>query len=378
MPAFQSYRVIHRMHLGGLDQVLEVGSILQFNGSSLRTEDGEEIKISQPSAITGAIKVGWLVPVDSSENTFAPKSAGIQVHSAKSQGEKREAVNLMTVHDEEQNIGNRKDVRNTSDRNTEKRASTQDTGEGVVVSRLKTPAKAPPIEMGSQDRAVMQSLENKTLAVEKIRLNKPTGDVSEAIAGDEIEDLLPDAEVMRPPKRAYANEGVSTSSGGSRVGGQEDGVVIGKVGSRPEIPQTRAIQAYQEEEEEDSLLPEDPTFREKALRRWAQTGKTWNGQPVSLRELSVMALTVLESLDSARKTVTPTRAPAKIQVSEASETLGGNLDWDLNQHWKTRKASLQKFAGDPDSLRKIYSLENSGGVKKAIEEILEGLQEPLS
>ncbi len=370
--AFQSYRVVHKIHLGGLDQVLEVDSVVQFNGTTLKTEDGMEIKLSQPSAIAGAIKVGWLVPVSSSETTFTPKSAGIQVHSARSSGEKRQAVNVMTVHDEEQNMGNRKEVRQNS--SVTKQASSNPE-EGVVVSRIKSPAKAPPVEMGSGDRAALQSLETKTLAVEKVRLNKPTGDVAEAMAGDEIEDILPEAATARPPKRVYANEGVSTSSGGSSVGGQEEGVVIGKVGTRPQaVPPQRAPVQILEDEEEESLLPEDFAFRVKALRRWAQTGKTWNGQPVSLRDLSLMANTVLDALEAAHSV-------PKIPAPKAQEVVGVSTEdfaWDVTSHWKTRKASLQKYASNPEALRRIYSLDNSGGVKKAIEEMMEDLGESLT
>lgn len=375
---FQSYRVVHRIHLGGLDKVLDVGSIVQFNGSTLKTEDGTEIKLTEASAIAGAIKIGWLVKASSEENSFVPKSAGIQVHSAKSSGEKRQTVNIMTVHDEEQNMGNRKEVRQNSSGFDKSASVSRNSEEGVVVSRVKNPAKAPPVEMGTGHQAVLQSLETKPLSVERLRLNKPTGDVAEAISGDEIEDLLPDAATARPPMRVYANDGVRTSSGGSSVGGQEDGVVIGKVGGTQKATPSR--HAVQEDEEEETLLPEDPIFREKALRRWAQTGKTWNGQPVSLRDLSLLALTVLSTLDSVRSAqkaeVATSNKPAPAQQAPAS--FAGEFAWDLTAHWKTRKAGLLQYSSDPETLRSIYALESSGGVKKAIEAMLQDLGESLS
>jgi hypothetical protein len=369
-----------------LDRVLDVGSIVQFNGSTLKTEDGTEIKLSEASAIAGAIKIGWLVQASSVENTFTPKSAGIQVHSAKSSGEKRQTVNVMTVHDEEQNMGNRKEVRQNS--SGERKASTsRNSEEGVVVSRLKTPAKAPPVEMGTNHQAVLRQLETEPLAVERLRLAKPSGDVAEALAGDEIEDILPEAATARPPKRAYANDGVVTSSGGSSVGGQEDGVVIGKVGVRPNAAPKFALEV-QEDDEEETLLPEDPTFREKALRRWAQTGKTWNGQPVSLRDLSLLALTVLEALEATRSEKAASPSSTRLATKSSPHTPDAELvaklptqdgvDWDLTAHWKTRKASLQQYKSDSGALAKIYAIENSGGVKKTIEAMLQDLGESLS
>lgn len=385
---FQSYRVVHKMHLGGLDRVLEVGSIVQFNGSTLKAEDGVEIKLSEPSAIAGAIKIGWLVPVASKETTFIPKSAGIQVHSAKSTGEKRLEVNVMTVHDEEQNMGNRKEVRQYSSGERQSRTASN-TEDGIVVSRIKTPAKAPPVEMGSNDQAALRNSENRTLSVERVRVRKPSGDVEEPLTGEEIEDILPEAATARPPKRAYENDGVTTSSGGAGgVGGPEDGVVISRVGVRNQASKQQFV-APEDEEDEETLLPEDPAFREKALRRWAQTGKTWNGQPVSLRDLSLLALTVLEALETARS-VPKEKASTSSQnrASKASPfTTDEDLvlltpsqrvvDWDLNAHWKTRKASLQQYEGDSEALTKIYTIESSGGVKKAIEALLQDLGAPL-
>lgn len=373
---FQSYRVVHRMHLGGLDRVLEVGCVVQFNGSTLKAEDGVEIKLSEPSAIAGAIKIGWLVPSASKETTFTPKSAGVQVHSARSMGEKRMEVNVMTVHDEEQNVGNRKAVRQNSA--SENSARTSSGGEGVVVSRIKTPAKAPPVEMGSEDQAALRNLERQTLSVEKVRSQKTSAGVGEAASGDELEDILPEASSARPPKRVYANDGVVASSGGaSSIGGPEDGVVISRVGVRPQAS-PRFVQQEQEDDEE-TLLPEDLTFREKALRRWAQTGKTWNGQPVSLRDLSLLALSVLDSLESLRaQSSGKTSPPAAVSdQKKVSAAVVGEIEWDLNSHWKTRKASLQQYSGDYDALSKIYALESSGGVKKAIEAMLQDMGVPL-
>lgn len=368
---FQSYRVVHKIHLGGVDQVLEVNSVVQFNGTTLKTEDGTEIKLSQPSAISGAIKVGWLVPVSSKETSFTPKAAGVQVHSAKATGEKRSQVNLMTVHDEEQNIGTRQEIRRTSSPEHQKQSSESD---GVVVSRLKTSAKAPPIEIGTEDRAVLAKLENQGLPVEKVRVAKPTGDVSEALAGDELEDILPNAvSSRRPAPTVFRDEGVKTGSGASPVGGQEDGVVIGKVGaSRPNFS------APAPQEEEESLLPEDPGFREKALRRWAQTGKTWNGQPVSLLDLSLMALSVLGSLDALR--AAPSDIPQvspQAPLNTPAPTAPGALNWDLTVHWKTRQVALTQYKDNPDALREIYAIENSGGVKKMIESLMGGLGQEL-
>ena len=131
----------------------------------------------------------------------------------------------------------------------------------------------------------------------------------------------------------------------------------------------------QEEEEEESLLPEDPGFREKALRRWAQTGKTWNGQPVSHLDLSLMALSVLDSLENLRNSkVASAPAPTVASVAPPAPVkaaASGEFQWDMTPHWKTRQVSVIKYKDDPETLKVIYAIENSGGVKKMIESILE-------
>lgn len=378
--AFQSYRVVHKIHLGGIEQVLDVENIVQFNGLSLKTEDGTEIKLAQPSAISGAIKVGWLVPISSEERTFTPKSAGVQVHSAKAVGEKRVATQLMTVLGEEQNLGARQEIRRTNN-NPQKQSSE---GEGIVVSRMKTSAKSAPIEIGTEDREVLAKIDKQGLPIEKVRSAKPTGDVFEALAGDELEDILPEAVSTRLPDPAsFRNEGVKTNSGASQVGGQEEGVVIGKVGApRPNL-RVAAAPAVKDTSPDDGEvnLPEDNVFREKALRRWAQSGKTWNGQPVSLADLSLMVLSVLNTLDKIRSAPSDTpQAPSDTSQAPPVPVTQGiplKVEWDLNPHWKTRQANLSPFKENPQALREIYAVENSGGVKNMIEALIKDLGQTL-
>ena len=50
------------------------------------------------------------------------------------------------------------------------------------------------------------------------------------------------------------------------------------------------------------------------------------------------------------------------------------VDWDLSTHWKQREAkALNEFGDNPTVLRAILDLENSNGVKKAIQSRLEAL-----
>lgn len=65
------------------------------------------------------------------------------------------------------------------------------------------------------------------------------------------------------------------------------------------------------------------------------------------------------------------KAPVEQEPAPATQ----KVDWDLSLHWKTReKKALDQYGDDAAALRHILAMENSVGVKKAIEERLSGLE----
>ena len=337
---FKSYRVVHRIHLGGIDQVLEVDDIGWFDGSTLKTSGEKEIKLTQPSAIVGAIKVGWLVPSGDEKSGYTPKSAGVQVHSAKSTGETRAKVKVMTVQEEDRNVGTRREVRGQKDSS----GSSQNASEGVVIARLKTSAKSGPIEIGKDDRTVISKIENSSLAVEKVKTASSfSGDVEEALTGDDLEDILPNAVSSSKPKPGVYAEEV---------------------------------------EVEEISSPDSSSGSEGHLRRMVKVGKTPTGQTFP-KDAAKMVLSVLGELDLVRERETLLReelaelreklASSSTPVKPTPKTAKPKKEefvWDMTQHWKTRHAAVQQYRNNPTILRKIYEIENSGGVKKLIESIL--------
>jgi hypothetical protein len=193
------------------------------------------------------------------------------------------------------------------------------------VGKLKSSAKSPPIEIGKDDRRVVQELDNNKRVA--------TGDVQEAISGEELEDLLPEAASSKKPKAGVYKEKAYTSSGASSVGGAEEGVVVARVGAQ----------------KTSGGVPEDFADRRALLLRWA------SGEAPELAADAVANLV---------KSVVgpPPFTPTLTQGSGA-----GEFSWDLTRHWKSRQAAVMKHhMDDPDALRTIATVDSSRGVLKVV------------
>jgi hypothetical protein len=369
------YRATQRIHLpppeeGSIDQ----GDIIEWDGKILTLASGEERKLMHPAGLTAAIRVKWLVPEEDTESTYVPQPGGVEVHAAQSTGDQRARVNVMTVQNEERNLGTTASVRQAGDVNRGAAPTgalvERDSDDGRVVGRFKNSAKADPIEIGKNDLQTRSKLDNAT-KVEVERLGVPvrsaTGDVQETRVGEDLSELLPDAVSSGRPAATFNNDGVQVTSGGSPVGGQEEGVVIGKIGSAPA--------------EKAQPLDKNAQALEGALRKWATTGETWDGKPVHLGELAVMAKSVLRDLDATRRKLAAAQSapvdlpePPEEEEPEPLPPVEGGIEWDTTLHWKKREMiALNDYGQDPDALRQILELEPSAGVKKAISARLDEL-----
>jgi len=363
MSESHTYRAITRIHLPPPEEGhLNAKDIITFDGKIARREDGSEIKLPYPTALNGAIKAGWLVPIDSTVTEYVPKSAGVEVHQAQSTTEKRERVNLMTVQSEERDMGDRITLRAEADHNSAQKVSrgaptgvvVSDDSGGVVVGKLGSP-KGAPIEIGKGDQAARSKLDNSG-PVQVVRVARATGDVQEARVGETLADLLPDAASSNTPEPGiFVNDGVEVGSAGSSIGGQDDGRVVGKVGEAP-----RKV---------SQDLDRNGPALEGALRKWVDTDETWDGKPASLGEVKIMAKSALRSLAAARSELRALKEAAPAE--KAPETKGAAsspaFSWDLKTHWRTRqKVALNDHGDDPKMLTAIMAAENSDAVKKAV------------
>jgi hypothetical protein len=182
-----NFRVLQKIHLGGSDTALNQNEVISYDKKTLIREDGKAVELSSPDALSGAIKLGWIVPEESPERSFRPQPAGVEVRSAVSMSETREVVKITTVSDEERSVGNRDEVRAKSER-----GSQTPSGEGRVIGTLKEATDA-------RSRVVVQHEDRVVRAV-------ATGDVQEAISAENLEDLLPDATSSERPEPGIYQE----------------------------------------------------------------------------------------------------------------------------------------------------------------------------
>lgn len=203
MPEFQSYRATTKIHLGGT-HISEL-EVVEFDGVKLRREDGTDLNLEYPSAFQGAINAGWVVEKGAEVTPYVPQPSGIEVRAAKADGTDREVISLGTINEEDSDVG-------------------------TVVSR--TPSASPrlpnpkssPVKVGMDDRKVVREIESSQ-PIKRVA----TGDVEEAISGDDLEDLLPDAATSGQPEKGIVGEEAKFSAGSTPVGDVGDGEVVGAV-----------------------------------------------------------------------------------------------------------------------------------------------------
>lgn len=232
---FKPYRAITKIHLGALEFDIQEGETVLFDGTTLQRGERED----EIHTLRAAIKVGWLVPEDSEETSYTPQAADIKIHeAAPTSSETREARAPLTIQDEERDVGT---VASRVSTGAPTGAVEKDADDAAVVGRMKNSAKSGPIRIDGEDRKVVKSLDNDSRdIVEPTRV--ATGDVDEAMAGDELVDILPDAANADVPPKGVSGEGrgdeselrakAVTAKGSTTVGGADDGEVVGSIASK--------------------------------------------------------------------------------------------------------------------------------------------------
>lgn len=362
MPDFKSYRsiTVTPIHIGGTEppEYISPQEIVLFDGRSVvKRENGDVIKLNNPRSFHAVIKAGWVVPSESKKTRHRPRAAGVQVHEAAPRGKDRQAVALDTVADEQRSVGDIGSIRNEANtgavpethvaaRAGEKRAPMkrrvirESEDDGKVVGRIKTSAQAEPALIGRDDNRLKKEISGRKGSQVEKRATA-TGDVQEALAGSDLEDLLPDAASARPPPRQYQDEGVTVSSSESSVGGAETGEVV------------RSIKKA-------APLPRDVV---SALRDWVSSA----GDPgYTQTQLKMMVRTLLRKFDAAY-------AQAAV-VKSSAEVPAAHFEWDMEPHWKTRESSVyREHSDDVVALRAILEVDKSKGVVKAVNKCLGAL-----
>lgn len=197
--AFHTYRAVTSIHLGQTQTNLSEGEEVEYDGYVLRHAGVD----TAMHTLRGAIKAGWLVPLDSDVQEYVPQPAGVKIHRADGSKD-RSQVNAPTVAQDDQDLGSLQKVRPVNAPRTHKasRASElADPDDGVVVGRLKTPAKFSALTVGTDDQKIVNDLSSvtgslKTPLVERVN-PKPT--MSSSADAEELQSLVPDAHVAKVP-----------------------------------------------------------------------------------------------------------------------------------------------------------------------------------
>jgi len=218
---FHTYRTVTKIHLGAISENLLEGEEVDFDGFTMR-RGGQDHSMH---SLRGAIKAGWLVPHKAPETKYVPQPAGVVVHKADgvSEGE----VNLgLAVDQDDVNVGSLQEVRPDAAPTTHKAANAGqknepapvNESEGQVVARFKTSAKQGAVQIGKDDRSVVQSLDNKSnVDIERVTVARAvaTGDVQEAIGGESLEELLPEAATAGTPEPGVVKDGARVKNASS-------------------------------------------------------------------------------------------------------------------------------------------------------------------
>jgi hypothetical protein len=181
---FQEFRATTKVHLGKMERDIFENDVIEFDGTTVKF-GGEEFGLS---TIRAAIEAGWFVVSDDNVSKYIPQPSNIKVRPAQAADmtDRGEPMEMGKASDEERVVGTL-DTANLGGRTTEK-----GTTEGIAVGTIKTSAKQKTIVSDSSQTArEISRLDNSPPPKAEVRV--ATGDVDEAITGETLSDILPDA-----------------------------------------------------------------------------------------------------------------------------------------------------------------------------------------
>jgi len=191
---FISLRATTKIHLGQIGEDVLENDIIEFDGQTLKLGGHEH----QLGALKGAIRAGWFVVTTDTTSKYTPKPSGVRIKTSLTQeddGSDRAEMPVQTIADEERVVGTVKTRTQTSNQNIEAQ-------EAVSVGTIKTQAKQKVNLADTQ--AVQQQLSRLEKPLPKADIKKiakpvATGDVQEAIVGEKLTELLPNAATPETP-----------------------------------------------------------------------------------------------------------------------------------------------------------------------------------
>jgi hypothetical protein len=378
---FEPYRAVMGFHLGAIAEDLQEGEVILFDGMTMRRGSAEH----PMSNLRAAIKAGWLVPEDQEGGEYIPKPAGVKIHAAGPKGMDRgEGFEVTAAHDEERDLGNREDIRAAAAQQAkaqkpaavqarktgaavigEEYETLQDGTAGAVVGKIvdhkegatvrasddtSKPVKSVVISTGStKDQAIKSSIAGR----EGVRVRKrarASGDVTTARAGDNLEDLLPDAASSGVPEAGEAGEGLTEEE---QIARQEAMLAERK----------KKLAGKKAEENRQARLAQvgaEPTAAVTVSKGSEAVGGEETGEVIA-----TVSGEPAEEVDEV-----PAEAIIQAKMEMIQQFVPG-FKWDFKLHWQKRVKAALNFKDQMPVLNAILSIETDA-VKKHVMKQLYG------
>lgn len=200
---FVTYRATTKIHLGKFEKDIYQDDIVEYDGQTLKY-GGEEFSIS---SLKAAVKLGWFVVENDNVSNYIPQSADIKIRPATSASSTRgEAMAVEKVQDEERVVG-------TVGKKMEVISDTQSNDDAQSVGKISTPSRqTTTITDSSSVNTMINKLDNTPPAKVKLNAKTASGDVTETMVGDELTEILPNAETggITKTKKAKTNSKMIT------------------------------------------------------------------------------------------------------------------------------------------------------------------------
>lgn len=322
---FITLRASKRVHLGAVELDVYEGDEFEYDGQTLRI-GGKEHNVPN---LRAGIRAGWFVPEGNVPVKQAPSAA---TATAPTLSDKLRRP-VQTIEDDERQVGFA--TREARDRATGTTAVTAGASdEGVPVGKVRIAAQQRTVITDSSAATQeISRLDNMTAKVTRAAV--ATGDVQEAAAGDELEDILPNTPSTGKPAPGRAGDG-------------HDGMT----------PEERADAARRARLASVATAPAAPPADASEIAAVAAAAEADQGDVAGLFG------DLLSDPDADSDTAGLDAAQARMALAKLAVP---GFDWNLATPWRTRvKLGLAK-RDDPVYLNAILAVETDT-VKKHIAE----------
>lgn len=341
---FVALRATGKFHLGAIERDLAENDVVQFDGQTIKI-GGKDHNL--PS-IAGAVRAGWLVPIEDTTSKLVSLASTGTTRPALSVGRERgEAKSSQMVHDEERDLGKLAKVRDHGDGIVRRGQVIQEDGgqEGTAVGKIKSASNMKTTLTAENSMKVAQDIhrmDNTQGAPDKktVVSIKATGDVQEARSGDTLDELLEGAEdVISAHKQAAGKAGEGNDPGSTQT---------------------------EKDEKAQRLAAATAAANAAKAARLAQVGVTV-ATPVPVPKFPMSAPVEVEVTENIGN-VTAKMAMVRLVIPK--------FEWDLTRPWKMRVTDAVKQHGkDATYLFGIMAVETDT-VKKYLTEYIQKSNAP--